>query len=135
MKTYVFDANPVIELLQGGRDAQVVANLLTQALRRENKLLLSVLNAGEVLYVVWQQQGEEAARRAIANLSSMPVHLVDLDMAGSLKAGEIKARHYIPYVDCVAAALAALNQATLVTSDRHFERLGGHFPVLWIRRS
>jgi len=42
--------------------------------------------------------------------------------------------HKIPYVDCLAAALAALNQATLVTSDRDFEKLGRHFLLLWIAR-
>jgi len=43
--------------------------------------------------------------------------------------------HKIPYVDCLAAALAALNQATLVTSDRDFEKLGRDSPLLWIARS
>jgi predicted nucleic acid-binding protein len=38
------------------------------------------------------------------------------------------------YVDCVATALAVLQRATLVTSDRDFEKLGRHFPVLWITR-
>jgi len=52
-----------------------------------------------------------------------------------MKAGELKAIHKIPYVDCIAAALATLQRATLVTSDRDFEKLGRHFPVLWIGRS
>jgi len=134
MKTYVFDANPVIDVLQGGRSAARVVNLLTQALRPGIRILMSVLNAGEVLYVLWQQRGEEAARRGIANLSSMPIQLVGLDMAQSLKAAELKVLHHIPYVDCVAAGLAVLHQATLVTSDRHFEKLGRHFPILWIAR-
>jgi predicted nucleic acid-binding protein len=38
-------------------------------------------------------------------------------------------------VDCLAAALAVLQQATLVTSDHDFDKLGRHFPVLWIARS
>jgi predicted nucleic acid-binding protein len=51
-----------------------------------------------------------------------------------LKAGELKAVHKIPYGDCLAAALTVLNQATLVTSDRDFEKLGRHFPILWVSR-
>ncbi len=57
-----------------------------------------------------------------------------MDLAQALKAGELKALHKIPYVDCLAAALAILQHATLVTSDRDFEKLGRHFPVLWIAR-
>jgi predicted nucleic acid-binding protein len=49
-------------------------------------------------------------------------------------AAEIKAVHKIPYADCVAAALTVLQRATLVTSDRDFEKLGRQFPVLWITR-
>ena len=51
-----------------------------------------------------------------------------------MKAGELKAVHKIPYVDGIVAALAVLQQATLVTSERDFEKLGSHFPVLWISR-
>jgi predicted nucleic acid-binding protein len=51
-----------------------------------------------------------------------------------LKAGELKALHKIPYVDCIAAALVSQQQATLVTSDRDFEKLGRHFPILWTAR-
>ena len=57
-----------------------------------------------------------------------------IDLLQALKAGEIKALHNIPYVDCVAAALATLNKATLVTSDRDFEKLGRHAKILWIPR-
>jgi len=37
-------------------------------------------------------------------------------------------------VDSIAAALALLRQATLVTSDRDFEKLGRRVPVLWLAR-
>jgi predicted nucleic acid-binding protein len=57
-----------------------------------------------------------------------------VDARQSLQAGEMKARHKIPYVDCLAAALALTRNAVLVTSDRDFEKLGRSIPVLWIRR-
>jgi len=57
-----------------------------------------------------------------------------VDLPQALKAGELKALHKIPYVDCIAAALALQHRATLVTGDRDFEKLGRHFPVLWIAR-
>jgi predicted nucleic acid-binding protein len=52
-----------------------------------------------------------------------------------MKAGELKAVHKIPYVDCIAAALAVVSQATLVTSDQDFDKLGRQFPVLWVGRT
>ena len=61
--------------------------------------------------------------------------LIPVDLPHVLKAGEFKALHKIPCVDCMAAALAAMYQATLVTSDRDFEKLGKQFPILWIAGS
>jgi predicted nucleic acid-binding protein len=70
----------------------------------------------------------------MVNLSRLPLEFVPVDLQQALHAGEIKARHRIPYVDCVAAALAMLRQAVLVTSDRDFEKLGRRIQVLWIAR-
>ena len=75
------------------------------------------------------------ARRTTARLSRLPLEIVPFDIAQAMKAGELKAVHKIPYVDGVAAPLAVLQQAILVTSDRDFEKLGRQSPVLWISRS
>ena len=108
--------------------------LLADALRLSNPLLVSVVNWGEVFYLSWQRFGEQSAREKIADLSRLPVRVVPVDLPQAVRAGEMKALHGIPYVDCLAAALAALNQATLVTADRDFEKLGRHFSILWLRR-
>jgi predicted nucleic acid-binding protein len=57
-----------------------------------------------------------------------------VDLSQSLKAGEIKALHKIPYVDCIAAAVAEFHHAILVTSDRDFEKLGRRVHILWLAR-
>jgi predicted nucleic acid-binding protein len=133
-RSYVLDANPVLDLLQGGRGGQRVKQLLVEALQPGTTISMSVLNLGEVFYVLWQQRGEEAARKALASLSGLSIELVNVDLAQSFEAAEIKARHKIPYVDCIAAALAMQRQAVLVTSDRDFEKLGHRLRVLWIAR-
>lgn len=130
--TYVLDANAVLDLIEAGPGSRKVERLLQSALQQQSSLLISVLNWGEVFYLLWQRRGEETARRTVASLSHLPLRIIPVDLSQALKAGEIKAVHKIPYVDCVAAALAVLQQATLVTSDRDFEKLGRQFPVLWI---
>ena len=133
-KTYVLDANALLDLLVNGPGAERVERLVRDA-RPTTPLLVSAVNWGEVLYISWQRHGEESARQTLADLLQLPIRIVPVDVPQALKAGELKAVHKIPYVDCLAAALAALSQATLVTSDRDFEKLGRHFPVLWIARS
>ena len=133
-KTYVLDANALLNLLVNGPGAERVERLVRDA-RPATPLLVSAVNWGEVFYISWQRHGEKSARQTLADLLQLPIRIVPVDIPQVLKAGELKAVHKIPYVDCLAAALAALNQATLVTSDRDFEKLGRHFPVLWIARS
>jgi predicted nucleic acid-binding protein len=132
--TYVLDANAVLDLADAGPGWQRVNQVLDDALLQRTEVLVSVLNWGEVYYCLWQQRGEEKARQTLARLSLLPLQLVPIDLLQALRAGEIKALHNIPYMDCVAAALAALHKAVLVTSDRDFEKLGRHAKILWIPR-
>ncbi|HEV2730539.1 MAG TPA: type II toxin-antitoxin system VapC family toxin, partial [Terriglobales bacterium] len=133
-RTYVLDANAVLDFVENGPGAERVEKLLAGALHGDSSVLISVVNWGEVFYHSWQERGEELARKTIGNLSRLSIETVPVDLEQSLRAGEIKARHKIPYVDCIAAALAIMRQAVLVTSDRDFEKLGRRIRVLWITR-
>jgi predicted nucleic acid-binding protein len=135
MRGYVLDASAVIHYLEAGLGAGKVEQLLAGAFRQQLLLYISVLNLAEVYYLAWQRTGEEKAHQTVASLSHLPIQIIPVDLPQALKAGELKAEHKIPFVDCIAAALALRQQATLVTSDHDFEKLGRRFPVLWIGRS
>jgi predicted nucleic acid-binding protein len=134
MRDFVLDASAAIDYAQGGSGANKMEQLLADALRQQLRLYISVLHLAEVFYLTWQKTGEEKARDTVASFSRLPIQIVQVDLPQALKAGELKARHKIPYVDCVAAALALQQHATLVTADRDFEKLGHHFPILWLER-
>lgn len=134
-QSFVLDANALLHFLMNAPGANRVESLVREAHHLNTRLLVSVANLGEVFYASWQKHGEQAARETIATLSLLPIDVVPVDLAQALKAGELKAVHKIPYVDSLAAALAVLRDATLVTSDRDFEKLGRHFRILWIARS
>jgi|SRR5579859_3748919 len=133
-ETYVLDASALLDFLGNGPGAARMGRLLKQAHQLNTPLLASVVNWGEVFYLSWQRHGEQSARETMADLSQLPIRVIQVDLSQALKAGELKALHKIPYVDCLAAALASLYQATLVTADRDFEKLGRHFRILWIDR-
>ncbi len=133
-KSYALDASALISFLEDEPGADRVERLFREADRQGTRLLMSVVNLGEVFYHLWQQKGENSARNALSDVRSLPIELLPADIDQAVQAGEIKARHKIPYVDCIAAALAMLHQATLVTSDRDFEKLGRRVQVLWLAR-
>jgi uncharacterized protein len=131
---YVLDANALLDFVEAGSGLRKVEQLLHEAVREEVTLYVSVMNLGEVFYWLWQKRSEEKARRTIEGFSQLPIRIVPVDLAQALKAGELKALHKIPFVDCIAAGLALQHRATLVTSDRDFDKLGRQFPVLWLPR-
>jgi len=133
-RTYVLDANAIMDFVEAGPGSGKVAQLLKDAAQPQTTVMISAVNWGEVFYSLWQRNGEAVARNVTSRLAKLPFQIIAVDVPQALKAGEIKVRHKIPYVDCLAAALAALSDATLVTSDRDFEKLGRHFPILWIHR-
>jgi predicted nucleic acid-binding protein len=133
-RIYVLDASALLHFIDDDSGAARVERLIKDA-RDTTPLLISLVNWGEVFYHQWQERGEETARRTMSNLARLPLDLIAVDLAQIMKAGELKAVHKIPYVDCIAAALAVVRQATLVTSDRDFDKLGRQFPVLWVGRA
>lgn len=134
-RAYVLDANAVLNLIENNRGAERMEKLLQQAAHGSIPLLMSVVNWGEVFYLLWQRLGEVKARQTMADLYRLQLDLVPVDLFQVLKASEIKAVHKIPYVDCIAAALAETRQAVLVTSDRDFEKLGRRVEILWLTSS
>jgi predicted nucleic acid-binding protein len=135
MKRYVLDANALLNFVNDEPGAERVQQFLASALRENNPLLMSVVNWGEVFYVSWERRGEEAAKRTMGAVARLPLEVIPADIAQISKAAEIKSLHKIPYADSVAAALAELRQAILITSDRDFRKLGRRIQVHWLPRS
>jgi len=133
-KSYVLDANAILDYVQDGPGAGTVERLLREAFRQQTRLIISVMNLGEVFYLLWRNKGEQKARQTLEDLTLLPLQIVPVDLSQALKAGEFKALQKIPYADAIAAALCIAQNATLVTSDRDFEKLGRRIPVLWLAR-
>ena len=133
-KSYVLDANALIDFVESGPGMPKVDQLLHAAALEQTDIFVSVMNLGEVFYWLWVKRSEDRARQTLDGFSRLPIQIVPVDLSQAIKAGELKALHKIPYVDCIAAAVALQYRATLVTADRDFEKLGRHFPVLWIAR-
>jgi predicted nucleic acid-binding protein len=133
-KTYVLDANAILDYIQDGSGAATMERVLREAFRHEAALMISVINLGEVFYFLWRNKGEQKARQIVDDVTRLPLQIAPVDLAQALKAGELKAVHKIPYADAIAAALAVAQGATLVTSDRDFEKFGRRIPILWLTR-
>lgn len=132
MKEYVLDANAVIRYfgVGDGKGGDKVRALFEMAERGKAGLSMSVINAGEVFYVLLKHLGDQRAIEYVQALRH-GVGFVDATAAIALEAARLKHHHRLDYADSFAAALALSKKATLVSADPSFERVGRS--LKWMR--
>ncbi|MGB7549156.1 MAG: PIN domain-containing protein [Terracidiphilus sp.] len=133
MKQYVLDANAVMRYLSNGSGEEKVAMLIQRAAKGEARLLISVINWGEVLYSLARLAGLNKATADLKALGAI-VESVDADEDQAEAAASLKFRYKMGYADTYAAALAMRTGATLVTADPAFAKLGKQLKVLALPR-
>jgi predicted nucleic acid-binding protein len=124
MKDYVLDANAVIRYFKVGNaeGGEKVQDLFLQAQRNQAHLSMSVINMGEVLYVLIKHLGEQRALHYIRVLQHT-VTIIEADVSQTIQAATLKHRYKLGYADSFAAALALASKATLVSADPAFENM------------
>src|SRR5881296_3637588 len=87
------------------------------------KLLMSVINWGEIYYSVMRGASPEIAEEKAKEIAGMQIELVpvDTDLHLVRQAATFKATKKMSYADCFAAALAKTRNAELVTGDSEFK--------------
>jgi len=125
VKEYVLDANAVLRYfgVSDGGGVEKVRGLFEQAERSQARLSMSVINLGEVFYILLKRVGEQRALHYIQALQHA-VTLVDADANRTIQAATLKHRCKLGYADSFAAGLALESRATLVSSDPGFEKVG-----------
>ena len=119
--------------LTNGIGAEKVGALIHRAYQCEVRLLISVVNWGEALYSLAKTAG---LGKATADLKAMSafVEQVAIDEKLAEAAATVKFHYKLGYADCFAAALAMRMDATLVTSDPDFAKLGKQIKTLALPR-
>ena len=86
------------------------------------RLLLSIINAGEVYYMLARRQDGDLAQEFIEDLRRhrLPVRLIPATTRRVWDAAKLKARYPVAYADAFAASLARESGASLLTGDREF---------------
>lgn len=130
---YVLDSDALLAYFEGESGGEKVRDLLEAAERRRTTLYLSLINWGEVGYIVAREKGEGAAREVLARIDAMPIRLRGIDRALVQAAADLKAHHAIAYADAFAAATANRLRVAVVTGDPEFRSLGDQVDVVWTR--
>jgi uncharacterized protein len=131
----VLDSWALLSFFQDEPAAQDVEKLLSQAGQGRHRLLLCVVNWGEVYYNTLRKVSQEAAETKAREMAILPIELVpvDTDLQLVRQAAMYKASGKLAYADAFAAALAKLRNAELVTGDPDFKAVEGEIKVGWLR--
>jgi predicted nucleic acid-binding protein len=137
MATKVLDSWTLMAFLHDEPAAEEVEKLLVKAAEDKHKLLLCVVNWGEIYYSVARAEGETVAEQKAADLATLAIELVPVDDDLQLvrEAAKLKASKKMAYADCFAAALAKLRNAELVTGDPEFKEVEGEVKVAWLPKN
>lgn len=131
-KAIVLDSWAVMAYLEDESSAQKVADLIGDAHEHGIPLLMSVVNAGEVWYILAREVSEAEADKAIGELQQLGIEFVDVDFGLARLAGTFKAKHRMSFADCFAAAITLQRKAELVTGDHEFKQVAEKIRVLWV---
>jgi predicted nucleic acid-binding protein len=132
MATKVLDSYALMAFFEDEPGADLVRNLLLKAEESDLKLLMSVVNLGEVWYSIARTTSPETADQYIHEIQGMAIDIVDADWGLTHQAAVFKANGNIAYGDCFAAALAKSHQAELITGDREFKTLEDEIKISWL---
>ncbi len=129
---FVLDSFAVLAHLQDESGRGRVVTLLEAAARGECLLLLSLINLGEVAYLLERRRGLARTQAALASVQALPMRVLPADRDSVLLAAHLKAHYPISFADAFAAAAAQMHQAILLTGDPEFRALGQHIQIEWL---
>ncbi|GBD92295.1 tRNA(fMet)-specific endonuclease VapC [bacterium BMS3Abin04] len=129
---YVLDSYSLISYVEGEKGAQKVSDIIKQGLIDKAEIFMSVINWGEIYYIVLREQGKEIASLYLKTINRYPIKIIDADKSLTLEAANFKAFHKMSYADAFAAALAKVQKAKLVTGDKEFKTVESDIRIVWI---
>jgi len=135
MATKILDSWALMALFNDEPAADEVEKLIRKADAGTHKLLMCVVNWGEIYYSVMRGASPDMAEQKAKEIAAMPIELVpvDDDLHLGRQAAIFKATHKMSYADCFAAALAKIKNAELVTGDGEFKEVEREIKIVWLK--
>jgi len=131
-RAIVLDSWAVIAYLEDEDAAAKVADIIADAHDEQIPLLMTVVNAGEVWYIVARQTSAADADGSIKQLRDLGIEFVDADWGLAKDAGYFKSKNKMSFADAFAAALAKQRKAHLATGDQEFKQIENEVTINWL---
>ncbi|HSQ20022.1 MAG TPA: PIN domain-containing protein [Blastocatellia bacterium] len=131
-KAIVLDSWAVIAYLEGEPASEKVADIVADAHEQDIPLLITVVNAGEVWYIIARQASSSDADRSIKHLRDLGIEFIEADWTLTYSAAYLKSKNKLSFADAFAAALAKDRKAQLITGDQEFKQVEQEIAIKWL---
>jgi ribonuclease VapC len=131
---YLLDSFALLAYLNDEPGGERVQEVLALAKTHKCRLVMSLINMGEVLYITERTRGLPSAQTVQALVESLPLELLEASGELILEAAHIKANHALSYADAFAVASAIREGATILTGDPEYKTVQEITRVEWLAK-
>lgn len=132
-KKSLLDSYAVLAWIQDEPGAQLVEDLFYQAQENKERVLISIINLGEIYYRCARVQDLTFAGDILEKMRLLPIKIYPCPNDLVLEASEIKAEYPIAYADAFAVATARRENARVITGDPDFKKVKHLVEVEWLQ--
>ena len=134
-KPIVLDSWAIMAYLEDEPAGENIGDAIADAHEHDIPLLMSVVNVGEVWYIIARETSPADAESSITQLRHLGIDFVEVNWLLARDAARYKSKHKMSYADCFAAALTKQRDAVLFTGDPEFKEIEREITVRWLKLS
>lgn len=131
-RVVVLDSYAVLAYLEGESGRSTVVDILDAAQSGDCIVVMSIINVGEVLYIVERERGLKKAHEVLAGLKQLSIEILPASQDAVFAAAHIKANFRISYADAFVVAAAQERQGIVCTGAPEFKEVENIIQVQWI---
>ena len=117
---YVLDSFAVLAYLAAEAGMPRVREVLRDASAGRCSVYLSLINLGEVAYIVERERGLARAQETLGLVDQLPIQILPASREVVLAAAHVKAEYPMAYADAFAVVAAQNLDAVILTGDPEF---------------
>lgn len=135
-KNIIFDSFALIAHFRKEEGSDQISKLLSEIAIGEREGFISVINVGEIYYMLHRKAGKVNAEKSLSIIKTLPLTIITADFETTYQASQLKSNFRISFTDAFAASLTIEKKGTLITGDPEFKSLRKekNFKVHFINR-
>ena len=129
---FVLDSFALLAYLTDEPSATRIEMLIEDAKEEKCRLLLPLINLGEIIYIIERRGGVTKAQDTLALLRQLPIDILPADEQFVFSAAHIKANFTLSYADAFVVAAAQREDAIVLTNDSEFQTVKELIAIEWL---